>query len=84
MTVSETRVMFGWWDESEVIAIFPDLKANMDGDPLCFQHIGQHGACDPDFVKGNARPATPEEYADMKRELEAPPYRYNLKVVPWR
>jgi hypothetical protein len=27
------------------------------------------------------RPATPEEYADLKRELERPPYEYRLHVI---
>jgi len=46
----------------------------------CYEHVGQHGACDMGWVLKITRPATPEEYADLKAELEGIPYGYNLKV----
>jgi len=45
----------------------------------CFAHIGQHSACDLGWYN-QTRPATPEEYADLKRELESAPYGYKLKI----
>ena len=45
----------------------------------CYAHVGQHGACGLAWYY-NTRSATPEEYADLKAELESPPYGYRLKV----
>ena len=45
---------------------------------VSYSHAGQHGACHPDYIH-ECRPATPEEYADLKAELES--IGYNLKIV---
>ncbi len=45
----------------------------------CYAHIGQHSACHPDYAK-ESRPATPEEYKDLKEELES--IGYNLIILP--
>lgn len=53
----------------EVLAVFPYVVADMDGNLLCYQHTGQHGAVSKDYVK-ECRDATPEEKAALKKELQ--------------
>jgi hypothetical protein len=81
-----TRVIFRKWGRQnggEVIALFPD-EAGKDGEPgfcLSYEHVGQHGAADPHGVVDRTRPATREEYAELKAELEGKPYGYTLRVL---
>ena len=42
-------------------------------------HMGQHSACDPGYVIQDTRPATKEEYSDLKQELEG--IGYNIEVI---
>jgi hypothetical protein len=63
-----------------VTAVFPCEPAAMDGRTMtCYAHVGQHGGCSHQFVS-SGRAAKPEEYADLKAELESAPYGYRLKV----
>lgn len=64
--------------DGEVTAIFPTLKAT-DTLYTCYVHFGQHGGCDRGFID-RTRPASPEEYADLYKELTKQ-IGYNLKVV---
>jgi hypothetical protein len=73
----------------EVTAVFPCEPHNMSGNEMsCYVHVGQHGACSfAWFNSSSHRLAKPEEYQDLKRELESAPYTYRLKVYkrlqPW-
>lgn len=81
---SITPVVFRWWEHS-VIALFPTLHD--DPDPsLCdsYQHIGQHGSARYQHIINTSRPATPAEYASLKKELESAPYHYHFKVYQRR
>ena len=80
-----TDVIFRKYPKSEggdIVALFP-------GDPgtsepytcSCYQHVGQHGSANPHGCILRTQPAQPEEYADLKRELEGAPYSYRLRVV---
>lgn len=44
----------------------------------CYAHIGQHSECSPEYV-ANLKRATPEQYADLKAELES--IGYNLEII---
>ena len=55
-------------NDEDVLAYFPHTSWNMEGNRMCYQHIGQHGACSPSYAE-ECREATPEEYADLHREL---------------
>jgi hypothetical protein len=44
----------------------------------CYSHIGQHSACSPEYAN-ESREATPEEYADLKAELES--IGYDLQIM---
>lgn len=73
--------------DGEVTAVFPTLPHDIDGRlMMCYAHVGQHGGCAHRFA-WDGRPATPEEYAPLKAELEGRPYGYRLKVYkrtqPW-
>ncbi len=64
---------------ADVFAFFPEEKYN-GGNVMftSYEHIGQHSACHIDYAN-ECRPATPEEYKDLKSELES--LGYNLEIV---
>jgi len=82
----KTRVKFVLL-EGEVIAIFPDVVDHIKFDISCrevkylksYMHVGQHSGCHPELLE-NA-PATPEQYAALKKELESEPFNYELEVI---
>jgi len=80
---NRTVVIFRHWQSPsllcDVIALFP---LDDEGGGMCdsFEHHGQHGSACYQGVIRQTRPATPAEYADVKAELEAPPYRYLFDV----
>lgn len=67
-----------YW-QRDLIALFPTVDEGM-GKCSSYIHIGQHCGADYHRVIDVSRPATPEEYAPLVRELESDPYGYNLKV----
>lgn len=63
-----------------VIALFPAEPADYDGFYCSsFELVGGHGAASIPVVISQTRPATPEEYAEIKEVLEEK-YEYHLKV----
>ena len=67
--------------DGEVTAVFPTLVASThDESMMCYAHVGQHSGCSRQWVRRNTRPATFEEYRDLKAELEGAPYGYRLMV----
>lgn len=71
------HVQFLLDDENTVYAYFPTVKHN-DTFNTCYSHVGQHSGCDKEYAK-QSLPATPEQYKDLKEELES--IGYNLIVV---
>lgn len=66
---------------NSVLAVFPNEKYS-NANPftvMCYSHVGQHSAASPEYIKLCA-PATPEQYADLKAELES--IGYNLNILP--
>jgi hypothetical protein len=37
----------------------------------CYVHVGQHSACSFTWYRQHTRPATPDEYRDLYRELQS-------------
>lgn len=78
----ETRVIFFKQDDESILAFFPELNYNIRlygyDVKMSYQHIGQHGACDKDYLFECER-AKPEEYQELKEELES--IGYNLHVI---
>ena len=70
METEPARVVFRKFVTGEIIAVFPDWlhSRKPSVDLVCYQHIGQHGACDPDIATWT-EPANPEEYAPLLAEL---------------
>lgn len=66
---------------NDLMAFFPQLKYGYNGYrndlKTCYSHIGQHSACAKEYEQ-ECRPATPEEYKELKEELES--IGYVLKV----
>lgn len=91
MTTEATPVVFrflnagkGKYWQRDLIALFPgETWTDRNRGKLCssYIHIGQHCGADYAGIIKSSRPATPDEYASLKRELESSPYNYNLKVL---
>lgn len=66
-----TKVIFRKLRNGEVIALFPQEPATLDG-WLCvsYMHVGQHGSADP-IIVNDTKPAMPYEYADLYNELKS-------------
>jgi len=79
MDKHKTEVIFRKWKD-DVIAIFPGLLTSQNLH-YCesYQHIGQHGACDPYHLMLVTKPAKPEEYRALYFELTQ--FGYNLEVI---
>jgi len=79
----ETLVIFRKWSNGDIVALFP-LKPECRQGYLCscYEHVGQHGACDP-LITRDTKAATPEEYASLARELRLIGYVLRIgKRVP--
>lgn len=66
------------YEDTELLAIFPEhegAKRHLCG---CYAHIGQHGDCDYQMIVRRSRPATAAERAGLERELTG--LGYNLLV----
>lgn len=79
-----TPVLFRVWrgNEGGVVALFPAELGVIGDHGSCssYMHVGQHGNASLHGVIQATRSATEAEYADLKRELESPPYGYELRV----
>lgn len=74
-----TEVQFRLF-RGEVTAVFP-YEVETPNDIMCYAHIGQHSVCCWNF-NYMSKPATPEQYADLYKELEQ--IGYKLKVIKRR
>lgn len=76
----KTITVFRKYKDGEIIALFPAEKWNRH-DYTCtsYVHVGQHGAADYSHVVSKTTLATPEEYADLKAELERIGYELDIK-----
>ena len=71
-----TKVMF-LVNNNELFAYFPEEIHNGEY-RTGYSHIGQHSAVHPEYAE-ESREATPEEYQDLKNELEG--IGYNLDIL---
>lgn len=62
------QVIFYVESDGAILAYFFNEKADGQGNYLCYAHVGQHSACSPDYVRP-LKLATPQQYADLEREL---------------
>ena len=80
-----TIVVFRKWKPkhgrmNDIIALFPGIDEG-NGKCLSYEHVGQHGGADYQGVVSLTIPATPKEYAALKRELESEPFNYRFRVL---
>jgi len=61
----------------EPIAFLLDVDANW-GSVMSYMHVGQHGEADIGYFY-DCTPATPEQYADLKAELQSIGYRLIIR-----
>lgn len=76
-----TPVIFRKYRDGDIIALFP-ADPGTDDAYTCssYMHTGGHGSADPMAVIRTTTIAMPNEYADLRKELESYPYNYNLKT----
>lgn len=79
--VVRTKVIFRKAKSNgEITAIFPTLPGTSDPcSLLCYVHAGQHGSAFLEWIRKDTKPATPEEYAALKRELEGIGYMLDVR-----
>lgn len=73
----QTKVIFRI-KENEVFALFPYDIFN-SGLVASYAHIGQHSSADYSHCIRTSKAATPEQYSELKAELEG--LGYELKVI---
>lgn len=61
-----------------VFALFPHEVSTLDGLVTTYQHVGQHSSADYRHCIAKSKLATPEEYKDLKEELESIGYDVNV------
>lgn len=66
-------------NNGDILALFPELPWSGDSNVTSYEHMGQHGAADYNHCLDITKPAKPEEYAALKKELENQ-VGYNLEV----
>jgi acyl-CoA thioesterase len=62
----------------EVFALFPHDCCNHNGNVTSYQHVGQHSSANYKHCLEMSKPATPEQYADLLKELESIGYEVNI------
>lgn len=70
------HVVFRRWKNGDVIALFPELPADIFG-TFCdaYEHVGQHGGADYFGVIQQTKPCSLNEAADLITELRTIGYR---------
>lgn len=66
---NETKVIFRSYQHGEIIALFPDEKADHNGNILSYMRIGQHSAASPEYIDELPAPLR-REALPLKNELE--------------
>ena len=75
----KTIVVFRKFKEGDILALFPAERGDNNWAVSSYMHVGQHGAADYTGCIRLTKPATPEEYAPLKRELESIGYVLDVK-----
>jgi hypothetical protein len=78
--MEKTKVVFRVF-KGEVTAVFPEepAVAFQPWTCLCYSHVGQHSSCELQYLIYASKAATPEQYADLRRELESIGYVLDIK-----
>lgn len=76
-------VIFRKWKAkktSNIIALFPFIVWDKNGNILSYERVGQHGAADYSCVIKATRKALPSEYKALKQELEDRGYSLEVRT----
>ena len=65
-------------ETNEVIAFMPYDYQTWQGEFTCYAHLGQHSLTNDEYYRA-CKLATPDEYKDLKAELES--IGYNVEVI---
>jgi len=76
-------VVFRKYKKGDIIALFPYEIQKVNGNCLCYQHIGQHGEADYSNCIAMTVPATPTEYSTLRMELTNQ-IGYNMTITKKR
>lgn len=74
------KVVFRKCANGDIVAAFPEMAADADGNMTSYMHVGQHSACTLAWLREETVPATPAEYAKLEDELVRV-VGYNLKIA---
>ena len=81
MKESRTITVFRKYKNGEIIALFPRLKADVEGKCcLSYLHQGQHGGADYAGVIADTVKANPSEYYDLLKELKTIGYNPDIRL----
>lgn len=71
MTKPIVPVLFRVWrNDREVFALFPTFPGTNERHTCtCYVHVGQHHSVGESIAIASSRPAKPDEYKDLLREL---------------
>ena len=76
MSQADIVVFRRWRDTGSVIALFPELPADLGGDHCdAYEHVGQHGGANYHGVVQHTKPCSPDESADLAAELRTIGYK---------
>jgi hypothetical protein len=76
MIEADTVVFRKWKENGDVIALFPELPADLYGDYCdAYEHVGQHGRADYHGVVQHTKPCSPDDAADLVAELRTIGYK---------
>jgi hypothetical protein len=79
----KTKVVFRRWPRSQggqVLALFPEEPSDFQAFYcMSYERVGQHGAADYVRCLAVTKPATPNEYDSLKKELESLGYVLDVR-----
>ena len=68
--------------KGEILALFPYMVWNYDGDVTCYAHIGQHSSADYNYILTNSKPINNPKNLNLYKELII--IGYDLKIIKKR
>ena len=75
-----TEMLFRIESDGQILAVMPyEIGSPKANNVMCYAHIGQHSSCDYYYVLEKTKPASFEQYKNLKDELED--IGYNIQVI---
>lgn len=65
--------------DKEILALFPEMINEYNGLVECYAHTGQHSQADYHYIIRISKPAKPEQYAPLLKELKSIGYVLDIK-----